>query len=121
MRISGIVLPARISPISNNPRLTPRSCSIPCHSERSEESRSFASLRMTTLEKTMPTMNRQFKLAKRPVGMVSRDDFQMSQEPVPEPKDGEFVVKTLFISLDPAMRGCMNDVRSYVPPAQIGE
>ena len=66
-------------------------------------------------------MNKQFRLASRPQGMVSRDNFEVVEEAVPAPGDGEFVVKLEYISLDPAMRGWMNDVRSYIPPVQIGE
>jgi NADPH-dependent curcumin reductase CurA len=69
----------------------------------------------------MSTVNRQFKLATRPVGMVKRSDFEFTQGPVPEAGDGEIVVKNLFISLDPAMRGWMNEGKSYVPPVGIGE
>jgi hypothetical protein len=69
----------------------------------------------------MSTTNHQFKLAKRPVGMVKRTDFDYTQAPVPEPGEGEFVVKVLYISLDPAMRGWMNEGKSYVPPVGIGE
>ena len=65
--------------------------------------------------------NHQFKLAKRPVGMVQRSDFEYTQSPVPEPGDGEVLVKVLYISLDPAMRGWMNEGRSYIPPVAIGE
>jgi len=65
--------------------------------------------------------NRQFKLAQRPVGMVKREDFTFEQGPVPEPQDGQFLVKAEYISLDPAMRGWMNEGKSYVPPVGIGE
>ena len=70
---------------------------------------------------TTKTLNRQFRLAARPVGMAKRSDWDLVEEDVPEPKDGEFLVKVLYISLDPAMRGWMNEGRSYVPPVQIGE
>src|SRR5437870_10511342 len=66
-------------------------------------------------------VNHQFKLAKRPVGMVQRSDFEYTQAPVPEPGNDEFVVRSLYVSLDPAMRGWMNEGKSYVPPVQIGE
>jgi NADPH-dependent curcumin reductase CurA len=66
-------------------------------------------------------MNQQFRLASRPDGMVKRSDFDFTEEPVPEPKDGEFLVEVQYISLDPAMRGWMNEGRSYVPPVKIGE
>jgi NADPH-dependent curcumin reductase CurA len=65
--------------------------------------------------------NRQFKLARRPVGMVQRSDFEYTQSPVAQPGDGEALVKILYISLDPAMRGWMNEGKSYIPPVGIGE
>jgi NADPH-dependent curcumin reductase CurA len=65
--------------------------------------------------------NRQFKLAKRPVGMVKREDFNFVTEPAGEPGPGEVLVKVLYLSLDPAMRGWMNEGKSYVPPVGIGE
>jgi len=67
------------------------------------------------------TTNHQFKLAKRPVGMVQRSDFDYTESPVPVPGDGEVLVKILYISLDPAMRGWMNEGKSYIPPVGIGE
>ena len=70
---------------------------------------------------TTKTLNRQFRLAARPVGMAKRSDWDLVEEDVPEPTDGEFLVEVLYISLDPAMRGWMNEGRSYVPPVQIGE
>jgi NADPH-dependent curcumin reductase CurA len=65
--------------------------------------------------------NHQFRLAKRPVGMVQRSDFEYAEAPVAEPGEGEVLVKILYISLDPAMRGWMNEGKSYVPPVGIGE
>jgi hypothetical protein len=65
--------------------------------------------------------NRMVKLARRPVGMVKREDFSIEDGPVPEPGPGEFRVRIECISLDPAMRGWMNEGRSYVPPVGIGE
>jgi len=66
-------------------------------------------------------VNHQFKLAKRPVGMVQRSDFEYAEAPVAEPGEGEVLIKILYISLDPAMRGWMNEGKSYVPPVGIGE
>src|SRR5437867_11352035 len=65
--------------------------------------------------------NHQFRLAARPVGMAKRSDFEYVEEPVPEPGDGELLVEVQYLSLDPAMRGWMNDVRSYIPPVGLGE
>jgi NADPH-dependent curcumin reductase CurA len=67
------------------------------------------------------TMNTVVKLARRPQGHVQREDFTITQEPLAELKDGEIRVATQYISLDPAMRGWMNDSKSYVPPVGIGE
>ena len=69
----------------------------------------------------MTAVNRQFRLAARPVGLPKRSDWNLTEEPVPEPGDGEFLVKILYISLDPAMRGWMNEGRSYIAPVGIGE
>jgi NADPH-dependent curcumin reductase CurA len=65
--------------------------------------------------------NRQFKLAARPVGMAKRSDFEFTTTPVEQPGPGEVLVQVLYISLDPAMRGWMNEGRSYVSPVAIGE
>jgi hypothetical protein len=66
-------------------------------------------------------VNHQFRLARRPVGMVQRSDFEYAEAPVTPPGDGEVLVKILYISLDPAMRGWMNEGKSYIPPVGIGE
>jgi hypothetical protein len=65
--------------------------------------------------------SRQVKLAARPVGEVKVSDFEIVEVEVPEPGEDEFVVELTHISIDPAMRGWMNDLRSYVPPVGIGE
>jgi NADPH-dependent curcumin reductase CurA len=65
--------------------------------------------------------SRQVQLAARPVGEVKASDFEIVAVEVPEPGEDEFVVELTHISIDPAMRGWMNDVRSYVPPVGIGE
>ena len=69
----------------------------------------------------MSAVNHQFRLAARPVGLPKRSDWSLTEEPVPEPSDGEFLVKILYISLDPAMRGWMNEGRSYIAPVGIGK
>ena len=65
--------------------------------------------------------NRMVRLVRRPRGMATRADFAIEDGPVPEPGPGEFRVKIAYISLDPAMRGWMNDARSYVAPVKLGE
>lgn len=66
-------------------------------------------------------VNRVVRLKSRPRGPVSRDVFDIRDEPLPEPAEGQFRVKTEYVSLDPAMRGWMNEGRSYVPPVGLGE
>ena len=66
-------------------------------------------------------VNHQFKLARRPVGMVQRSDFEYTQAAVAAPGEGEVLIKILYVSLDPAMRGWMKEGKSYVPPVGIGE
>ena len=65
--------------------------------------------------------NRQFKLIARPVGLPKRTDFEFTSVPVAEPGAGEVLVKVQYISLDPAMRGWMNEGKSYIPPVKLGE
>jgi NADPH-dependent curcumin reductase len=65
--------------------------------------------------------NDQIRLAARPVGLPKRADWQFTQEPVAEPAEGGVVVRVLYLSLDPAMRGWMNEGKSYIPPVGIGE
>ena len=56
--------------------------------------------------------NQQFRLAARPVGMPKDSDWKYTSEPVREPADGEILVKVIYLSLDPAMRGWMNEGKS---------
>jgi len=65
--------------------------------------------------------NQQFLLAARPTGMPQPSDWRVHEQAVPEPGDGEIVVKVLYLSLDPAMRGWMNEGRSYIRPVALGE
>jgi NADPH-dependent curcumin reductase CurA len=60
-------------------------------------------------------------LAARPVGLPKRSDWNYIKEPVREPGDGELLIKILYISLDPAMRGWIREGKSYVAPVEIGE
>ncbi len=66
-------------------------------------------------------MNKQLLLKKRPVGLPDADTWELKETAIPTPGDGEILVEQYYISLDPAMRGWMNDAKSYIPPVQIGE
>jgi NADPH-dependent curcumin reductase CurA len=65
--------------------------------------------------------NKQIRLASRPSGWVTAENFTLSEEALPEPGAGQLLVRNIFMSVDPYMRGRMNDTKSYVPPFQVGE
>ncbi len=65
--------------------------------------------------------NHQVRLAQRPVGTPGRECWSFTTEPVAEPAEGGVLIQTLALSLDPAMRGWMNEGKSYIPPVAIGE
>ena len=64
--------------------------------------------------------NRQWQLAKRPQGMVAEITNYVEQ-PIPEPQDGQVLVRNLYLSFDPTQRGWMEDRESYLPPVALGE
>lgn len=66
-------------------------------------------------------MNRQVHLAARPSGLPKLSDWSFTEERVPAVPDGGYLVKTLMLSVDPAMRGWMNEGKSYLPPVGLGE
>jgi NADPH-dependent curcumin reductase CurA len=69
----------------------------------------------------MPTSNKQIRLAARPVGLPKDSDWELTSEAVPALGDGDVLIEIHFASLDPAMRGWMNEGKSYIPPVGIGE
>ena len=69
----------------------------------------------------MTTQNRRIVLASRPVGEPKDSDFRLEEAPVPEPGPGQVLARTLWLSLDPYMRGRMSDAKSYAKPVEIGE
>lgn len=69
----------------------------------------------------MDAVNHQVRLAARPVGLPKASDWNHTEEAVTEPGAEEVLIKVQYLSLDPAMRGWMNDARSYIPPVGIGE
>ncbi len=65
--------------------------------------------------------NRRFLLARRPVGHVTREDFTFEQASVEDLSDGQVLIRNSYLSLDPAMRGWMNEGKSYIAPVGLGE
>ncbi|MDN3904464.1 NADP-dependent oxidoreductase [Arthrobacter sp. YD2] len=68
---------------------------------------------------TYPETGREIHLASRPTGWPSEENFRLTEVPVPELQDGQVLVRNLHMSVDPYMRGRMNDVKSYVPPFKL--
>ena len=65
--------------------------------------------------------NRQILLASRPFGAPVAGNFTLAESAKPQAKQGEVLLRTVFLSLDPYMRGRMNDAKSYAPPVALGE
>lgn len=65
--------------------------------------------------------NRQWLLFSRPSGLVKESNFAWREVPIPTPTEGQFLVRNLYLSFDPAMRGWMEDRPSYIPPVALGE
>lgn len=70
---------------------------------------------------SVPETGRAWHLTARPQGWPTPDDFALREEPVVRPAEGQILVRNLHLSVDPYMRGRMNDVKSYVPPFQLDE
>lgn len=66
-------------------------------------------------------LNRKILLASRPVGMPDESNFQFIEENVPELQDGEVLIRSLYLSVDPYMRGRMSDAKSYAKPYEVGQ
>ena len=66
-------------------------------------------------------INRQIRLASRPAGFPEPSNFRLESDTVREPPTGQFLVRVIYLSVDPYMRGRMNDAPSYAPPVAIGE
>lgn len=69
----------------------------------------------------MPERNQQVLLRRRPNGMPVPGDFELAEAPLPEPQEGEVLLRGIYLSLDPYMRGRISGVRSYARPTELGE
>jgi NADPH-dependent curcumin reductase CurA len=69
----------------------------------------------------MPTETRELRLARRPEGLPDADTWDITTATLPDPAEGEFLVRVTHLSLDPAMRGWLDDRPSYLPPVGLGE
>ena len=69
----------------------------------------------------METISREIRLVARPQGFPDEDLFEVAETPIPDPADGQVLIRNAFFSVDPYMRPRMNDVRSYVAPFTLGE
>src|SRR5258708_24762896 len=68
----------------------------------------------------MSSVNRQFVLASRPAGIPEEANFKLIESPMPEVKDGEFLARAMYLSVDPYMRGRISQAKSYAAPVEIG-
>ena len=75
----------------------------------------------TLKEKNMTTTSREMQLKSRPVGLPGEDDFVLVEKAVPPTGDGEVLVRNIYMSVDPYMRGRMIDRESYIPPFQLNQ
>ena len=69
----------------------------------------------------MEGVSREIRLVARPQGLPEEDLFEVAEVPIPDPADGQLLVRNAYFSVDPYMRPRMNDVRSYVAPFALGE
>ena len=69
----------------------------------------------------MSATTREIRLASRPDGEPTEDDFEIAETAIPEPGPGEVLVRNSYLSVDPYMRGRMRDVKSYLPPYEVGK
>ncbi|MEM7539400.1 MAG: NADP-dependent oxidoreductase [Chloroflexota bacterium] len=69
----------------------------------------------------MSTISKEIHLKSRPVGLPTLDNFEVAEVTLPDPGDGEILIRNVYMSVDPYMRGRMVDRRSYTPPFQLGE
>jgi leukotriene B4 12-hydroxydehydrogenase/15-oxo-prostaglandin 13-reductase len=75
---------------------------------------------MPVTNTTVPSQNRQFMLAARPKGMPQESDFKLNEGPMPALSDGQVLLRTLYLSVDPYMRGRISGVKSYAEPVLVG-
>ncbi len=67
------------------------------------------------------SISREIQLTSRPAGLPNEENFALVSGPIPQPDEGEMLVRNIYMSVDPYMRGRMRDRKSYTPPFQIGE
>src|SRR4029079_2950249 len=102
---------------------TPAASSSPMRPGRSSTSRACRRAASESSASTHPTegidmaeINRQIHLVSRPTGEASTDNFRLVEQPLAQPGEGQVLVRHHFLSLDPYMRGRMNDAKSYAQP-----
>jgi NADPH-dependent curcumin reductase len=66
-------------------------------------------------------VNRQWRLVSRPVGLIAESDFEWTQEPRPTLKEGQILIRNIYLSLDPTNRGWLTEGENYLPPVATGE
>ena len=72
------------------------------------------------MDPQLPNTNRQVRLKSRPAGIPQAEHFEITEAPVPEPEEGQFLVRNLYLGVEPAMRGWVSAVANYSEPVQLG-
>src|SRR5690606_12676494 len=70
---------------------------------------------------SLPKTVREVRLKSRPQGMPGSGNFEIAETPMPEAADGQMLIRTVYMSVDPYMRGRMSDRKSYAPPFEVGK
>src|SRR5690242_2146065 len=102
-----------------NPLAGNRTSSL--HTNATVDVRWWPDTHRPALSMSSPALNRQVTLASRPVGAPTAADFALVEHPVPAPGEGELLLRNLYLSLDPYMRGRMSDAESYAAPMAVGD
>ena len=74
---------------------------------------------LRTSVSALPSVNRQFTLGARPIGMPKKSDFRLLEAPIPPLLNDQILWRTLFLSVDPYMRGRITGIKTYAEPVEI--
>src|SRR5260221_11029833 len=106
---------------SRNPRAGSKLSRLQQQQPRTEKINLMKPQPTNTSEPREPTKNHQILLSSRPSGEPSLDNFQLAETEIPKPGPGQILLRTIYLSLDPYMRGRMNAGPSYARPGEIGK
>src|SRR5437588_10972687 len=125
VRLWRMPTPSANSPASRRSRAGLRrvgsiTCLLWCNGASNERGDRLILDRLAGRKQGMENRNRQVLLKRRPTGAPTTADFDIADGPIPDPGDGEVLVRGIYLSLDPYMRGRISGARSYAKPVDIG-